>query len=221
MIEKGRKWKLSEVLKMSIEICTALEFIHSNNIMHRDMNPGNFLLSEGFEIKLTDFGLSKEINDASNTAFVGAELFRAPEADTKTYNNKCDIWSLAVIIAYIITNGKLEQVSFESNDERKLFINQVKAEYPGEKSTIEDMQDAGISVIIYLSRRESCLKCCLGEFECFKEIFLYTMKLDDNARPSVTDVKLKLKGLKKDIVNQDQDQQTNIKWFLEEYWKKF
>ncbi|CAG2169546.1 unnamed protein product [Oppiella nova] len=93
------------------------------DIIHRDLKPDNVLISMDGRIKLCDFGLAKEVynlepylmSTAKHTADVGTENYMAPEAQTKDYDHKADIYSLALIGAqifgfdtYDIIEGKLD-----------------------------------------------------------------------------------------------------------------
>ena len=60
-LAKKRRFTESEVLFYACEIILALEYLHSKKIMYRDLKPENILLSEDGHIKLTDFGLAKQL----------------------------------------------------------------------------------------------------------------------------------------------------------------
>ncbi|EAX89748.1 CAMK family protein kinase [Trichomonas vaginalis G3] len=88
------------------QILSALAFVHSKNIAHRDIKPGNILVDSMGRIKLSDFGIS--ILGANNvvSTFSGSFLYEAPEVILKKPHNpiQADIWSLGVLFAYLI-NG--------------------------------------------------------------------------------------------------------------------
>ena len=60
-LAKKRRFTESEVLFYACEIILALEYLHSKQIVYRDLKPENILLSEDGHIKLTDFGLAKQL----------------------------------------------------------------------------------------------------------------------------------------------------------------
>ena len=59
-----------EIIRLGIEICQALEVCHKENVLHRDIKPGNILVSKNGEFKLGDFGVAREWVDASMTIVV-------------------------------------------------------------------------------------------------------------------------------------------------------
>ena len=89
------------VYNFILEICLGLEEIHSKKIIHRDLKPENIFLTNNLQLKIGDFGISKQINNANKYAKsqVGTLSCVAPEIiKGECYNNKVDIWSLGCII---------------------------------------------------------------------------------------------------------------------------
>ena len=81
----------TEVIRLGIELCRALEVCHRQGILHRDIKPGNILVSKDGEFKLGDFGVAREWVDASMT-IVGTRSYLAPEAvKFMPYDKRADI----------------------------------------------------------------------------------------------------------------------------------
>jgi len=121
-----RKFPESEVISFIKQQATALNYLHKNGIVHRDLKPSNILLPENHSIKsskIADFGLSAEIgtnyqdtseceNIRAMTSLVGSPEYMAPEIarlflmdeemEMDAYTEKCDIWSLGVIVYKLI-----------------------------------------------------------------------------------------------------------------------
>lgn len=79
------------------EILLALEYLHDQNVIYRDLKPENVLLDAQGHIKLTDFGLSKikSCPDEVTYEFCGTPEYLAPEVITREgYNKEVDYWSL-------------------------------------------------------------------------------------------------------------------------------
>lgn len=79
--------------------------MHQNNFMHRDFKAANIFIHNGMA-KIGDFGFAKEVIQTTNT-IIGTPITSAPEVLNKqAYNNKADLWSLAVVY-YHMLEGKL------------------------------------------------------------------------------------------------------------------
>lgn len=102
-----------EAVDIMKKIFSAVNYLHEHGIGHRDLKPENFLFShkgEDAEIKIIDFGLSKQIEENSGGSIkglqtlVGTALYVAPEVLVGNYDYRCDNWSVGVI-AYILLSG--------------------------------------------------------------------------------------------------------------------
>jgi len=76
-----RRKRLTEDVAASLfrQICEAVKFCHSKQIVHRDIKPDNMLLDDEGVVKICDFGISKRIGRELLTDFVGTPAFMAPE----------------------------------------------------------------------------------------------------------------------------------------------
>ena len=109
LIDKRKKLKEIEVQYYITQLIQALIHLHDRNIVHRDLKLGNIFLTGKMELKLGDFGLAKKLSfrDEKISEMVGTPAYMAPEIlENMGYSLEVDIWSLGVIMYYLII-GKL------------------------------------------------------------------------------------------------------------------
>lgn len=90
------------------ELLTALKYIHKDNVIHRDIKAANVLITNDGQVKLCDFGVAAQLNQASSKrqTMAGTPYWMAPEVimEGVYYDTKVDIWSLG-ITTYEIATG--------------------------------------------------------------------------------------------------------------------
>ncbi|KAG0738143.1 hypothetical protein G6F23_009900 [Rhizopus arrhizus] len=92
------------------QICRGLKYIHSANVLHRDLKPGNLLVNADCELKICDFGLARGYSDNADynagfmTEYVATRWYRAPEImlSFQSYTKAIDMWSVGCIFAEML-----------------------------------------------------------------------------------------------------------------------
>jgi len=91
-----------------VQLMEGLKACHDAGIIHRDLKPQNLLLDAQFQLKITDFGLSKVVKNADiarmKTHYVGTRGYQAPELlKRQKYGKACDIFSAGVVLFILLT----------------------------------------------------------------------------------------------------------------------
>jgi formylglycine-generating enzyme required for sulfatase activity/dienelactone hydrolase/predicted Ser/Thr protein kinase len=98
---------LAEALSFGVQVATALQEAHERGVVHRDLKPGNLVVTPKGQIKVLDFGLAKLLapeGDRTRTlsgtmGLVGTPLYMSPEqADAAPVDSRTDLWSLGVVL---------------------------------------------------------------------------------------------------------------------------
>jgi len=101
--------ELDETLRVTLQICDALEEAHIHGIVHRDLKPENVIITDGGLVKLTDFGLARSLSSrmSQEGALTGTVFYISPEqALGKPLDGRTDLYSLGVML-YEFTTGRL------------------------------------------------------------------------------------------------------------------
>ena len=109
-----------------IQLLRGLKYLHSANVLHRDLKPGNLLINSNCELKICDFGLARTGRDNGQfmTEYVVTRWYRAPELllCCDNYGTSIDVWSVGCIFAEILGRKPIFPGT-ESLNQVKLIIN--------------------------------------------------------------------------------------------------
>ena len=131
------------------QVFSGLVYLHDNNIFHRDIKLENILISEiekdlktsqqFFWIKIIDFGTAKIFRqNKRERAIVGSSYYIAPEVLKKNYNEKCDTWSVGVIL-YMLIVGR---APFDGKDDDEIIASIKKGVFNSKhKKLLEKSQE--------------------------------------------------------------------------------
>ncbi|XP_067294921.1 serine/threonine-protein kinase 36 [Pseudorasbora parva] len=98
----------NQVCEIACQLVSALYYLHSHRILHRDMKPQNILLGKGGVIKLCDFGFARAMSVSTLvlTSIKGTPLYMSPElVEEKPYDHSADLWSLGCILYELHTGA--------------------------------------------------------------------------------------------------------------------
>jgi len=147
----GKPIPWQEAARLLIPIAEALDFAHSQNIIHRDVKPSNILLTQSGQPMLTDFGIAKildleETQDLTGTsAAIGTPEYMAPEqATAKTVDRRADIYSFGIVFYEMLTGRK----PFVADTPMAVLIKQATEPLPSPRRFVPNLPDAVEKVLI-------------------------------------------------------------------------
>jgi len=108
---KSGKHKNSKKLKILLDIAEGMRFLHSHDIVHRDLKSDNVLLDKNCTGKITDFGISKVLSHEmgktiEHTQAIGTSYYMAPEVTmSQSYDVSCDVFAFGMIMYEVLSNS--------------------------------------------------------------------------------------------------------------------
>jgi serine/threonine-protein kinase len=119
-----------EGVEILAQACRGLDYAHRNGVVHRDVKPGNLLVSDTGVVKLADFGIARATDQSSITqvgSVLGTAAYLAPEqARGEPAGPRADLYSLGVV-AYQLLSGRLP---YEANSLSELALKQQRDSPP-------------------------------------------------------------------------------------------
>jgi serine/threonine protein kinase len=101
---------VEQAVDIIVQACRGLDYAHRNGVVHRDVKPGNLLVSDSDVVKLADFGIARAVDQSSITqvgSVLGTAAYLAPEqARGEEAGPRADLYSLGVV-AYQLMSGRL------------------------------------------------------------------------------------------------------------------
>ena len=100
-----------EVVRLGMDLCAALQHAHDKGIIHRDLKPSNLMVLKDGVVKLTDFGIAKDVDVTALTAAnstVGTAAYMSPEQcrGARDISGKTDLYSMGIMFYELLTGRK-------------------------------------------------------------------------------------------------------------------
>jgi len=110
-LRRGRAFQWREVAQFGISVARALRHAHDRGVIHRDLKPGNLLLTEEGMLKLSDFGIARLFGNVRLTgvgSVLGTAEFMAPEqAEGRAVDPRSDLYSLGAVLYVLLARRPL------------------------------------------------------------------------------------------------------------------
>ncbi len=109
ILREGRKILPERALEITSQVLEALDYSHRAGIIHRDIKPGNVMLTPTGDVKVMDFGIARAVSDASSTmtqtaAVVGTAQYLSPEqARGENVDSRSDVYSTGCLLYELLT----------------------------------------------------------------------------------------------------------------------
>ncbi len=108
MLQGGHHFSFEQAIDVVGDVAAALHFAHENGVIHRDVKPGNILISKTGQVKVTDFGIAQAISAKENLTQTGtvmgtATYFSPEQARGLSIDPRSDVYSLGVVLYEMLT----------------------------------------------------------------------------------------------------------------------
>ena len=90
-----------KILKVFLQVCLGLRYLHKRRILHRDVKAMNIFLKKDMEVRIGDFGVAKVLIDDSvfTSTLTGTPFYLSPEVcQEMPYDSKSDVWALGCLL---------------------------------------------------------------------------------------------------------------------------
>jgi len=120
LVNRSSPYYEKDAREIVLNILSGVQYMHSMGICHRDLKPENILINgdDPRNVKITDFGLSKDFSRGKLVTSCGTASYAAPEVlMNDPYTQECDIWSIGVVTFILLS----AEFPFYGPDEKSIF----------------------------------------------------------------------------------------------------
>jgi serine/threonine protein kinase len=131
VLERRRRLGWQEAAEIAKQVCAALQHVHDKGILHRDLKPSNLMVTKDGKVKLTDFGIAKDLDRTALTSAnytVGTAAYMSPEQcrGEADIDHRTDLYSLGVVLFELIAGRR----PFEADSPVQMLMKHLRAKPP-------------------------------------------------------------------------------------------
>jgi serine/threonine-protein kinase len=139
-LERRGRLPWEQVVALGQQVCAALQHAHEQGIIHRDVKPSNLMVLADGTLKLTDFGIAKDLDVTQLTSAnctVGTASYMSPEQckGERNLTHKSDLYSLGVVLYELLTGRK----PFEAESAMDMFLMHVQGQFERPSRKVMDI----------------------------------------------------------------------------------
>lgn len=110
LLPRGKPWDMGRILHVVRQVADALDYAHDRGVVHRDVKPGNILVTPEGTVKLTDFGIAQAeqfiANPRHSRGLVGTPTYMPPEqVRGDDVDRRADVYSLGIMLYEMLTGA--------------------------------------------------------------------------------------------------------------------
>ena len=150
LISDGTAVPINEAIEIVSGVLSALQYSHANHLVHRDIKPGNIMLTPEGKVKVMDFGIARALTDSQATmtqtnAVVGTAQYLSPEqARGETVDARSDLYSTGVVLFELLTG----RPPFKGDSAVAVAYQHVEQIPPTPSSILSDIPDSLDRVVL-------------------------------------------------------------------------
>ena len=146
LLRERTRLETDDAVRVAIGVASALEAAHRRGLVHRDVKPGNILITDDGEVKVTDFGIARAVAEASMTVTgttLGSVHYFSPEqARGDEVTGSSDVYSLGIVLYEMLTGRR----PFEADSAAGVALKRLNEDPPPPESFVP--VPSGLSAIV-------------------------------------------------------------------------
>ena len=145
---------IDDAVRVAIGVASALEAAHRRGIVHRDVKPGNILITDGADVKVTDFGIARAVSETSMTVTgttLGSVHYFSPEqARGDEVTGASDVYSLGIVLYEMLTGRR----PFEGDSAAGVALKRLNEDAPPPTRYRPDLPAGLVAVVMRALERD-------------------------------------------------------------------